>query len=75
MPTLGIATVNRSFGHLGYTIGPVAESTEAPSCELTKQWDESEGGLLTSRYAGADGCIYERISPVSRPAFWVRVEH
>jgi hypothetical protein len=48
---------------------------DRPTCELAKQWDQSKGGLVTARYAGADGCIYEHVRPISGDMFWWRVEH
>jgi len=44
-----------------------------PLCDLVKQWDQCEGQLKTSRYAGADGYLYENVTPISAPPFWVRV--
>jgi hypothetical protein len=33
---------------------------QKPSCRLTRQWSETGDSSTTTRYAGADGYVYEK---------------
>jgi len=47
--------------------------TERPRCALTEHWEESRDGDTIVRYGGADGHLYERITPEGGRLFWLRL--